>query len=154
MSDRPDEQFSQANLDSPAYRRRLMRKLNCLIAVLEVATAKVRRSLEGPDADVERLERIKKNLTDTLAVCRKAKSALERREKLPPELPIQLQDVTNFRDVEEGGERPFELARRRRGSLVEMTSKEELERFAEMGPIGSDEIESVDFEALGRQLQS
>jgi len=148
---RDDENFSQADLESPAYRQRLMRKLNCLIAVLEVACAKVRRSLDGPDPDVERLERIKKNLTETLDVCRKAKSALERRERLPDDLPVQLKDLSNI-DAEEGGERPFET-RDYRGAMVEMTSSDELERFQRMGPIADDEIISTDFDALARQLQ-
>jgi hypothetical protein len=60
MSSHPEEQqpFSDANLDSPEYRKRLLRKLNTLIAVLEVACAKVRRTLTGPNPDVERLTRI------------------------------------------------------------------------------------------------
>lgn len=153
MSDQRDnENFSQADLDSPAYRQRLMRKLNCLIAVLEVACAKVRRSLDGPDPDVERLERIKKNLSETLEVCRKAKSALERRERLPEDLPIQLQDLTRVEDDGNGGERPFET-RVYRGAMIEMTSSDEMERFQRMGPIADDEIVSTDFDALARQLQ-
>ena len=79
MTSQPDERpFSESNLESPEYRARLQRKLNCLIAVLEVACAKVRRSLTGPDADTERLTRIQKNLQDTLNVCQRAKRALER----------------------------------------------------------------------------
>lgn len=146
-----DQQFSKADLESPAYRQRLMRKLNCLIAVLEVACAKVRRSLDGPGADIERLERIKKNLTETLEVCRKAKNALERRERLPDNLPVQLQEVANFQ-MEEGGQRPFEL-RARRGAMVEMTSADEFQRFQQRGPIGRDEVRTIDFDALARALQ-
>jgi hypothetical protein len=146
-----DQQFSKADLESPAYRQRLMRKLNCLIAVLEVACAKVRRSLDGPGADIERLERIKKNLTETLEVCRKAKNALERRERLPDNLPVQLQEVANFQ-MEDGGQRPFEL-RARRGAMVEMTSADEFQRFQQRGPIGRDEVRTIDFDALARALQ-
>ena len=77
MSSQPEERpYSDSHLDSPEYRKRLLRKLNTLIAVLEVACAKVRRSLTGPDADVERLLRIQKNLKDTLQVCLRAKKAL------------------------------------------------------------------------------
>lgn len=153
MSDQRDnENFSQADLDSPGYRQRLMRKLNCLIAVLEVARAKVRRSLDGPDPDVERLERIKKNLAETLEVCRKAKTALERRESLPDDLPFQLQDLTQAENLENAGERPFET-RVYRGAMIEMTSADEMERFQRMGPIADDEIFGTDFDALARQLQ-
>ncbi len=74
MTDQPaPEPFHESNLEDPEYRERLMRKLNCLIAVLEVANAKVKRSLAGPAPDIERLEKIRTNLTSTLEVCRKAK---------------------------------------------------------------------------------
>ena len=77
MSNEQQEPFRESHLDSPEYRERLMRKLNCLIAVLEVATAKVDRSIEGPGADVERLGRIRTNLRGTLDVCLRARAALE-----------------------------------------------------------------------------
>ena len=38
MSEQPQEPFKESNLESPEYRERLMRKLNTLIAVLEVAS--------------------------------------------------------------------------------------------------------------------
>jgi hypothetical protein len=57
-----------------------MRKLNCLIAVLEVATAKVRKSMVGSPPDSERLARICANLESTLEVCQRARTALQRRE--------------------------------------------------------------------------
>jgi hypothetical protein len=88
MSFQPDDKPSpQSNLESAAYRKRLLRKLNTLIAVLEVACAKVRRSLQGPEPDVERLTRIHKNLKETLTVCQRAKLALQRRQELPANLP-------------------------------------------------------------------
>ena len=66
MSDESKEPFQESNLDSAEYRERLMRKLNCLIAVLEVAHAKVKKSLSGPKPDVTRLRKIQTNLTSTL----------------------------------------------------------------------------------------
>ena len=47
-----DESFTEGHLSSPEYRERLTRKLNCLIALLEVAMARVRRSLRQPEPDV------------------------------------------------------------------------------------------------------
>ena len=88
-----DQPFHESDLDSPEYRDRLMRKLNALIAVLEVATAKVRKSLAGPAPDVQRLTKIQSNLTSTLEVCRRARRALERREALPEGLPENLAAV-------------------------------------------------------------
>jgi hypothetical protein len=151
MSQDPENQpFSESHLDSPEYRKRLMRKLNTLIAVLEVACAKVRRSLAGPDPDVERLNRIHKNLQDTLQVCMRAKGALERSEQLPEELPSQLTQVANARDGE------VELSAgdlgRPGGRVVEMSSLEEAERFQRLGPISAKEICSVDLDDLCQRL--
>lgn len=143
----PDEQpFSDSHLDSPEYRQRLMRKLNTLIAVLEVACAKVRQSLAGPDPDVDRLTRIHKNLNDTLKVCKRAKLALERREKLPDDLPANLTQLS-LRHREEAGKPTTPT-----GVLVEMLSREEAEKFERLGPIDPREIRSVDLDALARQL--
>jgi hypothetical protein len=144
MTAQPDEpSFSESHLDSPEYRQRLQRKLNCLIAVLEVASAKVRRSLTGPDADIERLTRIQKNLQDTLRVCQRAKRALDRREDLPAELPEALTETIEASKAD----------RRPRGMEVEMTTPTELVKFASMGPIGSDEISNVNIDELTRLLQ-
>ena len=146
-----DKPYSDSHLDSPEYRQRLMRKLNTLIAVLEVACVKVRRSLNGPDADVERLQRIQKNLKDTLQVCMRAKKALERCERLPKDLTIQLgkiqpQGAKGKENKETVG------ANGQKGSNIEMSSPEELEKFSKLGPIESKEIRSCNLDDLCRQL--
>ena len=142
------EPFKDSNLQDAEYRERLMRKLNCLIAVLEVANAKVKRSLAGPDPDQERLGRIRSNLTSTLEVCRRAKRALERREALPEGLPENLAEVVRFTTAEE------QVSRLPRGSNIEMSSPAEHKRFEEMGSIEDAEITSCDWDELARQLQS
>lgn len=147
MNEFDDKKFSESHLESPEYRRRLMRKLNTLIAVLEVACAKVRQSLEGPDADVERLNRIHGNLEETLKVCRRAKTALERCEKLPDDLPADLTQLTLRKNHAPRHEDV-------RGSRVEMTSDEEQQRFEELGPIDLEAIHTVDLDELARQLTS
>ena len=144
MSDQPaPEPFNEQNLEDPEYRDRLMRKLNCLIAVLEVANAKVRRSLAGPAPDVDRLTKIKTNLTSTLEVCRRAKRALERRESLPEGLPENLAQVVRRTPA---NEMPIH-------ANVEMSSPEEYRRFEEMGHITADELNGVDLDDLARRLQ-
>ncbi len=144
MSDQPaPEPFNQQNLDDPEYRDRLMRKLNCLIAVLEVANAKVKRSLAGPSPDVDRLMKIKTNLSSTLEVCRRAKRALERREALPEGLPENLAQVV----------RKHRASRMPARANVEMTSPEEHKRFEGMGRITSEELAAVDLDDLARRLQ-
>jgi hypothetical protein len=155
MSEQPDGlPFSESNLDSAEYRERLMRKLNCLIAVLEVAGAKVRRSLAGPAPDVERLNRIKKNLLDTLDVCQRARTALEKRGKLPEQLSKDLQRAVNPEMISSRAyQDALEPAQPPRGTRVEMTSEEELEKFRGMGRIDLGMIGGCDFDELSRQLQ-
>ena len=137
-----DQPFHESDLESPEYRDRLMRKLNALIAVLEVATAKVRKSLAGPAPDVQRLTKIQTNLSSTLEVCRRARRALERREALPEGLPENLAAVV--RGAESDALPP--------GAHAEVSTAAEKERFERMGTIRREEIESVDFEELQRQL--
>ena len=155
MTDQPEgAPFSESNLDSPEYRERLMRKLNCLIAVLEVAKAKVRRSLAGPAPDVERLTRIKKNLRETLDVCVRARTALERKGTLPKGLSA---DLVKAVDPDALGADALRAAAERnapeRGVQVEMGSDEELKHFQALGKIGADELSGIDFDELTRRLQ-
>ena len=146
-SEYEDKPYSDSHLDSPEYRQRLMRKLNTLIAVLEVACVKVRRSLAGPDADVERLTRIQKNLTDTLQVCMRAKKALERAESLPKNLPAELGKMSRSLPPARKNQ-----AASKKGTQIEMSSPEELDKFSKLGPIETKDIRSVNLDDLCRQL--
>ncbi len=150
MPQEPNQPFDESNLESPEYRERLMRKLNCLIAVLEVANAKVKKSLTGPAPDVERLTRIKTNLTSTLEVCRRARRALERREALPEGLPENLAQVVRSSDIPSRAKRGQSLPR---GANVEMSSASEHKRFADMGRITAQEIVTCDWDELSKQFQ-
>lgn len=149
-SDFEDKPYSDSYLDSPEYRRRLMRKLNTLIAVLEIACVKVRRSLSSPDADVERLQRIQKNLRDTLQVCTRAKKALERCERLPKNLPADLSKIAG--QAEKMSAQAGKKKKAKEGSKIELSSPEEIEKFAKMGPIDPREIRGCDLDSLCRQL--
>lgn len=140
-----DKPFHDSDLESPEYRERLMRKINCLIAVLEVASAKVKRSIDGPEPDLERLVRIQTNLASTLEVCRRARRALERRETLPEGLPENLAAV-----VRQAGQ--MDAKRMPKGARLEMSSPSEEQRFHSMGKIQKDEIGAVDMDQLTRQL--
>ncbi len=64
------------SLNSAEYRQRLLNKLNCLIAVLEVAIGKIAKSMDSDETNRDRLIRIKSNLENTLAICRRAKGTL------------------------------------------------------------------------------
>jgi hypothetical protein len=157
MSQHPHEEpFSEAHLDSPEYRERLLRKLNCLIAVLEVATAKVRRSLAGPDPDVERLTRIRNNLQSTLEVCLRARSALERREGLPGDLPENLARIVQEAGMRGTSEDALPKPAFRplpHGANVEMLGSDERERFERMGRIAPEDVAACDLELLSRLIQ-
>lgn len=154
MSDQQKKPFSRSDLECPEYRARLMRKLNCLIAVLEVACAKVKRSLREPEADRDRLKRIQDNLSETLRVCERAKSALERRERLPEGLPDEITRLTRPSD---GASADTEFGSGviypHRGARVEMSSEEELRQFAMRGPITQDELDATDWDSLAGKLQ-
>ncbi len=154
---RREEPFSESDLDSPEYRERLMRKLNCLVALLEVALARVHRSQSSPDPDHDRLRRIQGNLRSTLDVCRRARAALERREGLPAELRESLAQVTELRAPGTAAAAPSEQAPARRllplGARVEMTSGEEARKFERLGPISPRALRSCDLDELARLLQ-
>jgi len=141
-----------APIDSPEHREKVMRKLNCLIAVLDVACTKVRRSLAGPNPDIERLTRIQANLTKTLKVCRKAKLALERHEALTSDLRASLEQVVG--DMNSASKAP---ARRRpmpTSAYIEMSSNSEVEKFRQLGPIGRLELARTDLDDLAAKLQA
>jgi len=142
MSSQPEEQpYNDSHLDSPEYRKRLLRKLNTLIAVLEVACAKVRRSLAGPDPDIERLTRIQNNLKDTLQVCQRAKRALERCEE------------THAQPASEAVAPPQQLpAPAKAAGAEELVSSEERKKFQRLGPIDLREVRACDLDALCQKL--
>jgi hypothetical protein len=149
MSSHPEEQpYSDSHLDSPEYRKRLLRKLNTLIAVLEVACAKVRRSLAGPDPDVERLTRIQSNLKETLQVCLRAKRALERCEagRGQPEQAEHTEEVPVLPPPAAA-----EPVRATTGGS-ELASREEQRKFQRLGPIDLREVRACDLDLLCQKL--
>ncbi len=145
-----NEPFSETHLNSPEYRERLTRKLNCLIALLEVAMARVRRSLKGPEPDIERLTKIRSNLQSTLDVCLRARTAIERQEPLPSDLPDSLSSVA--RPAKPDVLRP-RAASLPMGAHHELSSVEETRKFQKMGKIDAKEVAGVDIEELTRKLQ-
>ncbi len=148
MTNEPEENPSSP-LSSAEYRERLMRKLNCLIAVLEVATKKVERSLSAEGSDVERLTRIQSNLQETMRVCLRARTALEKRAGLPDDLRERLARVAN----EPALATSAELRVTRSPSPLEMSTADGLDRFRGLGPIDRDSIAGCDLDELAWRLQ-
>ena len=151
MSSQPEEQpYSDAHLDSPEYRKRLLRKLNTLIAVLEVACAKVRRSLAGPDPDVERLTRIQSNLKETLQVCLRAKGALERCEQVGGhQAAAPKAEVKAPAQLPPHGPQPEPVPAAGGG---ELSSLDEQRKFERLGPIDLREVRACDLDELCSRL--
>lgn len=153
MSQPEEHPYSDAHLDSPEYRKRLLRKLNTLIAVLEVACAKVRRSLAGVDPDVERLTRIQNNLKETLQVCLRAKCALERCEQKKAEnaeasASVQPPPETVVPQLPAPAS-PVQPADAPTG---ELGNDEEQRKFQRLGPIDLREVRACDLDALCQKL--
>ncbi|MEO0480029.1 MAG: hypothetical protein AAF196_11145 [Planctomycetota bacterium] len=132
---RPDDRSS--NLGSTEYRSRLLTKINALIGVLEVAISKVDRSRHDPNADDARLERIRTNLENTLAICNRARRSL-------------LQVVNG--EEKERSNADADQARMSYRDYVELASIDEYRRFKELPPIASDDLQSADIDELAKKL--
>ncbi len=134
----PDQSLSSAE-----YRTRLLTKLNCLVAVLEVAIAKISRSMDLPGANAERLLKIRSNLENTLSICSRAKQTLERSSIQQTE---QASTTTKTKRS---------LSTREKMSYrdyVELSSIDEYRKFKTLPPITSTDLKDTDFEALAGQL--
>jgi hypothetical protein len=122
-------------LSSLEYRSRLATKLNCLIAVLEVAIGKITKSLDVPGANEERLLKIRGNLESTLSICHRAKQTLDKASS-PTASPAKAETKASM------------TAR----DYVELTSIDEYRKFRTMEPITRDQLSQVDLEELARKL--
>ena len=122
-------------LGSAEYRARLTTKLNCLIAVLEVAIAKITKSMDAPGANEDRLTKIRRNLENTLSICHRAKQTLDR---------------TSAKKQVQRSDAQGKLMTAR--DYVELTSIEEYRKFRTMAPITKDELDAIDFDELSRRL--
>jgi hypothetical protein len=142
-----------------------MRKLNCLIAVLEVATAKVRKNMAGSPPDSERLARICANLESTLEVCQRARTALERRngasaQSVRPQSarPESADPVVVPRPPARAQRSPSkpnpDAKKRRRRLLTDISTEAERRKFEKLPPIDRRSIRSCDFDELARKLCS
>ena len=126
-------------LTSAEYRTRLLAKLNCLIAVLEVAIAKISKSMDLPGANEERLVKIRSNLENTLSICKRAKDTLERSTGSHPAR-------------RRGGSARPAAGRMTARDYVELLSIEEYQKFKALPPIDKKEFASIDLDSLLRQL--
>ena len=142
-----ENQQNPAGLGSKEYRTKLLTKLNCLMAVLEVAITKLNRSMEQPSANQERLGKIKANLENTLAICTRAKETLERStmRNEPPKL-------TTDKPVEKRGPAQSQSGSMRYRDYVELSSIDEYKKFKQLPPINSEDLENVDVDDILKKL--
>lgn len=123
------------SLGSTEHRTRLATKLNCLIAVLEVAITKLSRSMQTPGANQDRLTKIRRNLESTLSTCQRAKGNLH---GTPANKHATSPDA-------QGTDKAS-------CDYVELTSIDEHRKFRNMAPITKDALKAIDFDELSRQL--
>ena len=121
-------------IGSREYRARLMTKLNCLVAVLEVAIAKISKSMGLPGANEERLLKIRSNLENTLSICHRAKQTLEKADRARAGAQDSGSRKMNARDY------------------VELSSIDEYRKFKDMDPIQKNDALEIDFDDLARRL--
>jgi hypothetical protein len=117
-------------LTSAEYRAKLLTKLNCLIAVLEVAIAKIARSMDLPGAKSQRLLKIRANLENTLSICNRAKTTLEKGQLATPQARRDRARKMSYRDY------------------VELSSIDEYQKFKTLPPITPGEIGAADLDGL------
>ena len=123
-------------LSSVEYRARLTTKLNCLIAVLEVAIGKITKSMDVPGANEERLLKIRSNLENTLSICHRAKQTLDRASSGQATSTARIDESRSM------------TAR----DYIELTSIDEYRKFRQMEPITREDIGTIDFDELARRL--
>jgi hypothetical protein len=137
MNDGHHDPADRTQLGSHEYRTRLLTKLNCLIAVVEVAIAKIGHNLEAPGANEERLLRIRTNLQNTLAICQRAKSTLQR------------VDAPRIGGVSRARPADGQMSYR---DYVELSSIDEYRKFKTLPPIQRKDLDETDIDELLRRL--
>ena len=134
---------SQAGLSSAEYRAKLLTKLNCLIAVLQVAIAKISRSMDLPGANEDRLLKIRSNLENTLSICKRAKGTLED--------GVDHRSGRRSTDKKATGGDIDKMSYR---DYVELSSIDEYQKFKTLPPIEDSDVASVDIDELIERLSN
>ncbi len=85
---------SEQKLSDPTYRAEMLTKIEALISVLEVARQKVVQNMDEGAPNADRMLRVKRQVENTLKVCRRARTALRGTS------PISQEEVFNT-DIDE-----------------------------------------------------
>ena len=125
----PFPSIPEAQMRQPAFRREMIRKIESLMAVMEITRIRVRMSQGQPGANPLRLQRTRSDVERILQVCLRAR--------------WQLQNWSPSQPMESG------MSYR---EYLEVLSYEEYVRMSKQGPIQYDELETVDIDALCAKL--
>ncbi len=139
-SDHESNQSPHSSLSSAEYRAKLLTKLNCLVAVLQVAIAKISNGLDLPGANEERLLKVRSNLENTLSICKRAKGTLEKGMGMSSRKRL---------DASKKHDRPGKMSYR---DYVELSSIDEYKKFKTLPPIEGGDLDSVDLDELIQKL--
>ena len=145
------------------YKIRLLNKLNCLIAVLEVAIEKIKKSLAAPEANVKRLTKIQENLENTLGICLRARETLIKKGGVPAgssscslapgklDPPPSVPEKNGEREKKPPQVKGVKMSFR---DYVELTSVQEYKKFKKLPPIQPRDLMKVDMDELIRKLMT
>ena len=93
------EKFRVYNMNSEEYKNRLIIKLNCLIAVIKVAIAKIDNAIQSQPSD--KLYNVRGNLFKTQMTCEQARDKLmgvsTAVEQKPPREARSIQEYQKFK---------------------------------------------------------
>ncbi len=110
--------------------------------MLQLAIAKISRSMDLPGANEERLLRIRSNLENTLSICKRAKGTLE----------MGVEGPAHRGSSERLGEDDVDPGKMSYRDYVELSSIDEYKKFKELPPIEVHDLDDVDLEDLIRKL--
>ncbi|PIE22385.1 MAG: hypothetical protein CSA62_12825 [Planctomycetota bacterium] len=155
MSDHGQEHSNddqpRKELSSSEYQKRLLNKLNCLIAVLEVAIGKIAQNADSDSSKAERLGKIRNNLENTLGICRRAKRTLENKIQSGSSNPNNIPAAPTAEITETPESKPAKRPLSFR-NYVELSSIDEFRKFKKLEPISEAEVSETDLDELARKL--
>jgi len=133
------------------YRTRIIMKLNTLIGVLQVAIARIEKSMSSPNVNKEQLGKIRNNLRKTVELCSKSKRTLE--DGATPSEKEFGQLFTDYNITEGESLRQGSSAPSGARAYTELSNIDEYRKFQAQPPITAEEVAEVDMEDLIDKLE-
>ena len=114
----------------------------------ELALVKVRRNGEGAGMEPDRLQAMTDNIDNTLAICLRARRALEMGRAVEKDLAEVMQAAT-FLDGEPGHGNGERMSYR---DYVELSSLAEYAKFRDLPPLQAEDVATCNLELLAHRL--